>query len=65
MENILFMVIGAIISFFGYKYYEGVKYNNVQEKIKKRKGEIGNMSTAALISLANAILSARRGNSRK
>ena len=65
MENFLFMIAGAIISFFGYKYYEGVKYNNVQEKIKKRKGEIGNMSTAQLVALANSILAARRGNSRK
>ena len=65
MENFLFMIAGAIISFFGYKYYEGVKYNNVQEKIKKRKGEIGNMSTAQLVALANSILASRRGNSGK
>jgi len=65
MDNFIFMIIGAIVSFFGYKYYEGVKYNNVQEKIKKRKSEIAKLDTAGLVALANSILAARRGNSRK
>lgn len=65
MENFLYIILGAVLTFLFNNYYQNKAVRKVEKKINKRKNEIGNMSTAQLVALANSILAARRGNSGK
>lgn len=65
MENIFYTLLGALITFFGYNYFQRKGAEKVEKKINKRKNEIASMSTAQLVAFANSILAARRGNSGK
>ena len=65
MDNLFFTILGIIAAFFGYNYYQGVRYARTKKKIDNRKNEISKMDLASLVAFGNSIIASRRNNNRR
>lgn len=64
MENIFYTLLGALITFFGYNYFQRKGAKKVEKKVKDSNNKISNLPVANLIALAKSILARRDSSNR-
>ena len=59
MDDIVYIIIGAVLTFFGVSYFQNKGAEKIEKKTKASHARINNLSVTALVNLANSILKGR------
>jgi len=59
MDDMIYIIIGAVLTFFGVSYFQNKGAEKIEKKTKASNKRISNFSTANLVALANSILARR------
>ena len=59
MDDIVYIIIGAVLTFFGVSYFQNKGAEKIEKKTKASNSRINNLSVTALVNLANSIIKGR------
>ena len=64
MDDIVYIIIGAVLTFFGVSYFQNKGAEKIEKKTKASRKRINNLDIASLVALANSIIKGRDSSNR-